>query len=152
MNTHVYLSSPQHQSEWDHYYNLRWALLRKDWQQPPGSERDEYENDAFHLMATNATGTVLGVGRIHKLDTAIAQIRFMAVKENQQRSGIGSKLLFALETQASDWQVESIILNARDTYLAFYLKYHYEVIQPADTLFNVIKHTKMRKVILVVSR
>ena len=143
----INLSTPQHQTDWDQYYALRWQLLRKEWHQPLGSERDEYESDAFHVMATNSTGIVIGVGRLHKLDSTAAQIRFMAVKEDQQRLGIGSKLLTALETQATVWELESITLNARDSHLAFYRKHHYEAIEPSDTLFDVIKHTKMRKFI-----
>lgn len=145
----IYLSSPQNQTDWEHYYHLRWALLRKAWQQPPGSERDEHESNAFHMMATDSTDTIVGVGRIHKIDTAVAQIHFMAVKETCQRSGIGSKLLDALQKQALIWKVDAIILNARDSHLAFYVKHHYEVIEPGETLFDVVKHTRMHKLLRI---
>ncbi len=143
----IHLIQPQQQAEWDQYYHLRWELLRKAWQQPPGSERDKHESNAFHIMATNSAGIMLGVGRIHKSNSYFAQIRFMAVKKEYRRTGIGHKILAALETQASVWKVESITLNARNSQLAFYLKHHYEVIEPAETLFDLIKHTRMRKII-----
>ncbi len=147
-DSNVYLACPQTESDWDQYYQLRWELLRKGWQQPVGSERDEHEVNAFHITAKTKDNFLVGVGRIHLINRSCAQIRYMAVKKEHQRQGIGKKLLITLETQACDWKVSSIILNARDSHIGFYLSHQYECVEPADTLYGLIKHTKMRKNII----
>ena len=37
------LRPPETAEEFDAYYNLRWMVLRAPWNQPTGSEKDEYE-------------------------------------------------------------------------------------------------------------
>jgi hypothetical protein len=42
------IRSPETVEEFMQYYELRWRLLRKPWNQPKGSEKDEKEDEAFH--------------------------------------------------------------------------------------------------------
>jgi len=148
--TTVYLSSPQNPTDWEQYYYFRWLHLRKAWQQPVGSERDEHEADAFHVMAKTVDDRLVGVGRIHRCahDTHVsAQIRYMAVAESEQNLGIGTLILDRLEQKANDWNVSEIYLNARNDYLGFYTRMGYQTVRPAETLFGTIHHTKMQKII-----
>lgn len=96
-------------------------------------------------MALNRYKEVIGVGRIHKLNDTQAQIRYMAVLDQQQRSGVGGKIIERLEQQAMKWNINSIRINARNTHLNFYLKHGYQQIGPGHTLYNLITHTKLIK-------
>jgi N-acetylglutamate synthase-like GNAT family acetyltransferase len=138
------LKSPQTENEWREYYRLRWEVLRKPWSQPIGSEKDEHEVQSYHLMVT-FHGEVIGVGRIHQSDQSTAQIRYMAVLNAYQRTGIGSLILETLENQARSWGVSKIILNARDSCLNFYKKHNYQPTKTGPVLFELIPHTVMIK-------
>ena len=53
--------APQTEEEWEHYYEIRWQVLRAPLQQPRGSEKDEYEQHAWHRMVKDEQGNVVGV-------------------------------------------------------------------------------------------
>ena len=90
--------SPKTKKEFEKYYDLRWRILRKPWNQSIGSEKDEIENTTIHLMVIEGS-KIIGVGRGQFNTRKEAQIRYMAVEENQQGKGIGSKLLNSLENR-----------------------------------------------------
>ena len=79
----ISINSPHSEKQWQIYYNLRWNVLRRPWGQPKGSERDELEGCAIHLLAC-VNGHAAGVGRIHSLSEDVARIRYMAVEEKLQ--------------------------------------------------------------------
>ena len=139
--------SPESEQEWRNYYQLRWQILRAPWQQPLGSERDEFENEAFHIMALDGQDTVTGVGRLHRLSANSVQIRYMAVHAQHQGKGLGSRILQQLEKQAREWEIQEILLNARTTALDFYLHHGYQITGEAPMLFDSIAHKRMRKLL-----
>jgi len=141
---HWQLRSPQTPAEWQRYYQLRWQVLRAPWQQPPGSERDELEAQAYHLMLITAEGEVAAVGRLHQLEHDGAQVRYMAVAPEYQGKGAGSKILAALEMQAVQWGCGYLRLNARDTALPFYQRHGYQQAGIAAPLYG-IAHVVMQK-------
>jgi len=136
---------PQSKEDFEKYYHLRWRILREPWNQPKGCEKDELEDGAFHIMVCENDGTVVGVGRVHFNSEDECQIRYMAVEGNYRRRGIGEIVLNKLEEAAKSGGAGQIVLNARETAVAFYEKAGYEVTEPAHTLFGSIKHFKMRK-------
>ena len=140
------LKSPRSEAEWRDYYELRWRILRRPWQQPRGSERDAAENNAYHLMATDPDGQqILAVGRIHQLNAQQAQIRYMATSETSRGRGIGTQMLHALEQQARHWGVATVVLNAREQAVPFYQRNGYRIISAAEMLFGEIPHMRMEK-------
>ena len=68
------LRSPEGPDEFDQYYDLRWRILRAPWQQPRGSEQDEWEDEAVHVAAF-ISGKLVGTGRLHRTADDRAQIR-----------------------------------------------------------------------------
>lgn len=126
---------------------MRWQILRAPWQQPPGSERDEFEIEASHVIAIGEHNQVIGVGRLHKLDGQRVQIRYMAVADEFQRMGVGELILKALESRAAEWQAKEIVLNARDTIKEFYLRHGYSEIAQGELLFGKIAHIRMHKIL-----
>ena len=136
---------PSIPGEWQHYYDLRWKILRAPWNQPRGSERDELDHSSSHLMVVDNHQAVIAVGRLHFNNIREAQIRYMAVAITQQRKGIGTLLLNELERRAVDLGAARMVLDARENALRFYRKQGYEVQGPGHTLFNSIPHVKMEK-------
>ena len=139
------LSEPANSRDWDEYFHLRWSVLRQPWNQPRGSERDERESDSVHLMICDTEHRAIAIGRLHFNSPLEAQIRFMAVTPRWQHSGLGSRILGALERRAKAAGAVSVVLNSRDGAVPFYQKHGYKTEQPAETLFGQVAHIRMRK-------
>ena len=142
MNT---LRAPDTAEEFSQYYQLRWQILRKPWQQMLGSEQDEHEKDAIHRMIIDEQANVLAVGRLEKSAIQQGQIRFMAVDDKAQGQGYGQQIIYALEQQARQLGMTEICLNARQTALGFYEKLGYVNQGYSHTLFDDVKHYRMIK-------
>lgn len=136
---------PSSAGDFQAYYDLRWRILRAPWDQPRGSERDAQDRDAIHLMLVDAGRQPLAVGRLQFNSIREAQIRYMAVEVAQQRHGLGSRLLAALEDRARAHGASRIVLDARETALGFYRRHGYAVEGSGHMLFNCIAHVKMSK-------
>lgn len=149
MNT---LRAPNTEEEFSKYYELRWQVLRKPWQQALGSEKDDHEKDAIHRMIIDEQSTVLAVGRLEKTTDKQGQVRFMAVDEKAQGQGLGQQIIIELEQQASQLGMTEICLNARDTASAFYQKLGYENQGYSHTLFDDVKHYRMTKKLKVLEK
>lgn len=139
------LVEPSTAADWAAYFDLRWRVLREPWDQPRGSERDELDTAAFHLMIPAPDGSALAVGRLHVNSPEEAQVRYMAVDPSWQNQGLGARILTGLEHHARAVSVKRIVLNARDKAQPFYERHGYRVIGPAPTLFQDIRHCKMLK-------
>ena len=138
------ITEPKTKEDFDKYYDLRWRILRKPWDQPKGSEKDDLEDESIHLMACSGGG-VCGVARAHFNSPGEAQIRYMAVDEPYRGKGIGSKLLDELEKSIKQKGGRQVTLNAREIAVGFYEDHGYEIVAKAHTLYGCIEHFKMRK-------
>ena len=96
-------------------------------------------------MVCQPDGQVVAVGRLHQVDDATAQIRFMAVETGEQRRGYGSLLLGSLEQAATDMKLNVVILQARQDAVPFYAHHGYSVVEKTFLLFDEIQHYLMRK-------
>ncbi|MBU1312286.1 MAG: bifunctional GNAT family N-acetyltransferase/hotdog fold thioesterase [Gammaproteobacteria bacterium] len=141
---HWQIRSPANDAEWQQYFQLRYQVLRAPWQQAPGSERDELEAQAYHLMLLSPQGELAAVGRLHRLDDNTAQVRYMAVAEAFRGQGAGAHVLDALEQQAVDWGCQRLKLNARDNAKGFYQRAGYQQQAAAAPMFG-IPHWLMQK-------
>lgn len=144
-SSQLVLTRPEGAEDWSQYFNLRWRMLRAPWGQPEGSERDEMEESAYHLMYKDAAGAPAAIGRLHLNSPEEAQIRFMAVETAWQRAGLGSRILIALEAEAVKRGAKRVILNARRGVEPFYERHGYSLTGPAPTLFNAVRHVRMAK-------
>ncbi len=141
----IITKTPQSSDEFEKYYQLRWQILRKPWQQPLGSEQDSLEQQACHRMLTDSQNKLLAVGRFHKTSQHQAQIRYMAVATNQQGKGLGAKILKALEQEAAKQGVTEITLNARENAIGFYQKQGYSQQGFSHQLYGEVNHYFMIK-------
>ena len=137
---------PQTPEEFKQYYSLRYKILRKPWGQPRGSERDNEDEISHHRMIIDeATWDAIAVGRLQVNTKEEAQIRYMAVADNYQGQGLGSKIVTALEDIALDKGASRIILQARSNAVQFYQSNGYEIVEKIHLLFDEIQHWLMKK-------
>ena len=111
--------------EWKNYFIFRWELLRKPLGMSKESLEDDLEDSSYHLMGIDDENNVIASGRVHFNDNNQAQIRYMAVKDNYKRKGIGSEIVTKLEDYASSKGAKKMVLNARENALSFYLSLGY---------------------------
>lgn len=138
---------PESTTDFEKYYDLRWRVLRAPWDQPRGSERDEFEERAEHVMAHDTNGRLLGIGRFHLTSEREGQIRYMAVEPDARGSGVGRAIAERLESIAKSRRVQRIVLNAREEAVGFYERLGYAVQGPGPTLFGNLQHYVMSRLL-----
>jgi len=139
------IQQPSTEEEFKHYYHLRWKILRAPWGQAEGSEVDDIESQCFHIMAINPDKAVIGVARLQFNSKSEAQIRYMAVDDKHEGTGVGHALVSAIEKHAIDTAHTKIILDARENAVSFYQTLGYQIIGKSYLLFDSIQHFKMVK-------
>lgn len=135
---------PKTEKEWEAYYDLRYRILRKPWNQPKGSERNEGDLTAIHFSVFS-DDKIIAVARLDLLQNNKAQVRFVAVDENCQNAGIGKQLMNHVEDYAIKNNIKEIELHARENAVQFYLSINYEIVKSSHILFEVIQHYLMKK-------
>ena len=142
----VQIIEPNTSDEFKIYYNLRYEVLRKPWLQPKGSERDEEEETSLHRMIIDEpNGKAVAVGRLQFNTIEEAQIRYMAVSDDYQGMGYGSKIVKVLDNIAREKGSRKIILQSRENAVKFYEKNGYKIIEKSYLLFDEIQHWLMEK-------
>jgi predicted GNAT family N-acyltransferase len=136
---------PTTAQEFEKYFQLRWEVLRKPWNQQRGTEQDDLENSCFHRMIISDSDRVVACGRLQFNGTEEGQIRFMAVDIDFQGQGLGSIILEQLEAISKENGRKYIVLQARENALLFYKSQGYHQIEKSYLLFGIIQHYLMRK-------
>ena len=137
---------PNTSTEFEIYYNLRYEVLRKPWFQPKGSERDNDDETSLHRMIIDELNRkAIAVGRLQFNTIEEAQIRYMAVSDDYQGMGYGSKIVQALDNIAREKGSRKIILQSRGNAVKFYEKNGYKIIEKSYLLFDEIQHWLMEK-------
>ena len=137
--------SPETETEFRVYYDLRWRVLREPWGQPLGSERDEHDVTATHVAGYDEAKRLVCVGRLHAVGTDVGQVRYMAVKESLRGRGLGQAVLDEIERLAKQQGMRTMVLDAREEAAGFYLRNGYVATGDGHTLFGEVRHTKMEK-------
>jgi len=138
------IKQPESPEEFRQYYDLRYRILRAPWGEPEGSEVDEMEDQCFHIIAMDNQKTI-AVGRLQYNSADEAQIRYMAVEKEYEGNGIGRMLVNALEQQARNKKISTVILDAREPAVCFYQKLGYSIEKKSYVLFDEIQHFRMIK-------
>jgi len=138
---------PETEQELKIYYDLRYEILRKAWNQPYNTTFDEWEKNSVHALMMNENGEGIAAGRLQINSDEEGQVRSMAVKESKQGRGFGTKILGWLEEEAKRRKMKHIILDARDLAVDFYKKNGYKVEGDSYTLFETIVHFRMKKIL-----
>lgn len=144
-HTNTVIRSPESPEEFADYFRLRWRELREPLGMPIGSEQDEHEQGAIHRGAYRG-GVLVGVGRVHCVDSCEAQVRYLAVTEECHGQGIGSTILDSLEEAARLRGAEIAFLNSRQDTISFYLEHGYAACG-SEVKLHGITHLPMRKLL-----
>lgn len=139
------ITQPESAQDFELYYDLRWRMLREPWDQPKGSEKDELEERALHIMVCIDDRIPVAVGRAHFNTDVEAQIRFMAVEPRFQNTGLGSVILKKLEEEVRNLGAQYVILHARESSIYFYERHGYKIVSESHTLFESVSHVLMKK-------
>lgn len=143
----IEIRTPQTIEEWQAYYDLRYEVLRKPWNQPKGSERDDKEHLGIHY-ALFKKGAIIGVLRADiNNEENYAQLRFMAIHPNFQGLKLGEKLIACAENDLIQQGIHEIFLHAREKAVNFYTRLGYLIIEKSHLLYNDIQHFKIKKTI-----
>ncbi len=137
--------APSTPDEWEAYFAARWEWLRAPLGQPPGSERDEYEDTAVHRAVFGPEGDVLAIGRLHLVDAANARVRYVGCDPDHRCRGLGRAVMGALEEAAYRRNIRRIHLHAREDAVSFYIRLGYRATGAAPTLYGKIPQTMMEK-------
>ena len=143
------IRSPQTDAEWQAYFKLRYDVLRAPWGQAIGSEQTTDEELHQHFAFFDAQHQIIGVGRLDRIAAQTAQVRFMAVAENQQGKGIGKAIMDEMESVSKAGKHLQIIMHAREIALPFYQKLGYQLDGPSHLLFGEVQHFLMHKTLVV---
>lgn len=149
------LITPRTDNQIAKYYQFRWQMLREPLRLPKGSERDEFDEMSHHRMIVDSRGRPLAVGRLYITPDDEGQIRYMAVKANRRKRGMGSLILMALESYARQEGVKRLVCNARQDAIAFFQNNgfishgelsdergpnrHQQMVKPLDPMANVLR-------------
>lgn len=124
---------------------LRYLVLRQDWQQSIESATDELEATSYNAYIENENADLIACGRLQINTNNIGQIRFMAVAKSEQGKGYGENILQFLEEKAKLLSLEVIELQARENALRFYEKQGYQMVEKTFSLWGQIQHFLMSK-------
>ncbi|MAR94827.1 MAG: histone acetyltransferase [Gammaproteobacteria bacterium] len=136
--------TPGNKKEFKEYDLFRWKILRKPLGKDISSLKDKYDKSAFHIIGIKDK-KIIACGRLHFNKTYEAQIRYMAVSQNLQGTGIGKQVLKLLEKNAMENNARKIILNARDHAIDFYRISGYKTVKKYNGSDTGIPHTTMEK-------
>lgn len=138
------VEEPQSREDFEKYYALRYAVLRRPWGQPAGSERDGEEDTSIHAFIRE-NDAVLAVGRLQYVNESTSQVRYMAVDPRQQGRGLGKAVLGYLEKKSKADGRNQIVLHARESALLFYASCGYRIKEKSHLLWGEVQHWLMEK-------
>lgn len=136
---------PSSEEDFADYFAFRWEMLRKPWDYPVGSEKDEYEQVSHHRMIRDADGNVIAIGRVHMNAAEEAQIRHIAVKKEFQGKGLAKMLLSSLESVARAEGAVRIVTNSRELSTPFFISCGFIAEKEAPNELGKLKRQQMVK-------
>jgi thioesterase domain-containing protein len=139
------IDTPISEQDFAQYFEMRWKMLRKPWNYPLGSEKDEYELVSQHRMIRNQAGEVVAVGRIHMNSSEEAQVRHIAVDKEYQSKGLAKLVLASLEAVAREEGAIRLVTNSRQISIPFFESAGFEIEREAPNEFGKLKRQQMVK-------
>lgn len=118
---------------------IREVVFIEEQHVPEGIERDAEDANAYHVLAMQG-GHAIGTGRLVILPEPLpgeqgkwGRIGRMAVLQASRKSGVGTRVLDALESEAKRRGVDGVVLHAQLYSLDFYKRHGY---QPIGAVFE----------------
>ena len=107
-------------------YNIRREVFGKEQGVDEMVDRDQYDDEAFHVLAYDNHKAV-GCGRIVLQDKK-AKLGRIAVLKEARKSGIGQKIVEALVDIAKEHHIDLVYLHSQITALPFYQRLGFNVV------------------------
>ncbi|MEG5000253.1 GNAT family N-acetyltransferase [Microcoleus sp. B4-D4] len=107
--------------ELEEMFYQRWLVLRSPLGMEKGSERDDREDTAVHLIGM-CDRQIIASGRLRELSPELGSISYIAVLPEFQNQGIGTKLMEKLLAQAKQNNFKTVRLMSRINAVKFYQK------------------------------
>jgi len=123
---------------------LRAKVLREPLGLPAGCEIFPFEDEAWHLIATNSDEVVGCL--MFKPENTTGRMLQMAISPYHQKEGIGSKLVELLEKRLRTEGFCDVYLHARDYAVPFYERLGYTIEGEPFTEVG-LRHRLMRKLL-----
>lgn len=139
------VDTPKTEEQLEAYFLFRWEMLKKPWDHPLGSEKDEYETVSEHRMVVDNKSNIVAVGRIHLNMSDEAQVRHIAVAKEQQGKGLGKLIYSALEGVARDQGAKRLVTNSRRISIEFFTACGFEINDDASTEMGKLNRSQMIK-------
>jgi ribosomal protein S18 acetylase RimI-like enzyme len=111
----------QNKQELDEMYYQRWLVLRSPLGMDRGTEKDKYDDRAFHVVAV-CHDKVIGSARLRELSEELGSIAYVSVLPEFQNQGIGTKLIQELIETGRKKNLKRLRLMTRINALGFYKK------------------------------
>ena len=111
----------QNEAEQKALFYQRWLVLRKPLGMIPGTEQDQYEDDAFHLAAFYQ-GNIIGSARLRQLSEGLGTINYVCILLEFQSQGIGTQLMQKIIEVAQGKNFKCLRIKARINAVNFYQK------------------------------
>ncbi|MBM7564721.1 GNAT family N-acetyltransferase [Paenibacillus sacheonensis] len=126
---------------------VRFTVFVDEQKVPADLERDEYDDSpaACHHFVVKDNGKAIAAGRWKEYEPGIAKLQRIAVLLPYRGTGVGRKLIAAMEADAKEAGYTASILGAQCTAEGFYHKLGYET-EPGEPFLDAgIPHVNMRK-------
>jgi len=111
----------KNQQELEEMFYQRWLVLRSPLGMEIGSERDNHEDGALHLIAM-CDRKIIASARLRELSPKLGSISYVAVLPQFQNQGIGTKLIKQLIAKAQQKNLKTLRLMSRINAIKFYQK------------------------------
>jgi predicted N-acetyltransferase YhbS len=105
---------------------LRFRVLREPLGHGRSSVAFPFERDSLHLLAVQE-GRVVGCVLFHPEGPCVGRLFQMAVAAEQQRTGLGSRLVRRREDEVRRRGFEEVTMHARQSAVPFYERLGYEI-------------------------
>ncbi len=123
------------------------ALRKEVLYEARGISTADYNEEDRHIQIVGFSDGIIIATCSLVPDDDHCRMRYVAIKNDIQGAGIGSKMLVFFEEQARNQGFKSIYCHARDTAINFYTKNGYKT---EGEMFEqvTIPHVKMRKILI----
>ena len=138
------IRAPKSDEEFKQMFDLRWRLLRKPWNQPKGSEKDDKEDSSFSFIAI-INQKIVGTIRLHLNEQEQGQFSHLAVNDEYQRQGLATLLIMQAERFAKTKGLSSIFITGTETIQPFFERNGYQLLKQGSNLFGEIEQYIFRK-------
>ncbi len=142
----IVVRAPTTREEFKAYYTLRYQVLREPLGLPRGTEKDDYEPIAQHLIAIDdETKEIAGVIKYIQNEPCDCRFSHLAVRDSYQGKGIGKLLVDTIERIAKEKGMKCIGTFTRLTAVPFYEKLGYKKKGKVKKMFDTLDMIWMEK-------